>query len=143
MSQENIEIVRRGLQDLEAFRLLLDENVVWDLRAMPIIDLPEVVVGRDAVIEARGITGALGLTIASTRKNSSMQGRALSSSSGRSSGKGKRRSSRAAVRAVVEISPRQGHSIGAFPRTKPKPSKPPGWRSRRCRKERRASASDL
>jgi ketosteroid isomerase-like protein len=52
MPQENVEVVRRGLQDVEAFWTLLDENVVWDLRAMPIIDLPEVVVGRDAVIEA-------------------------------------------------------------------------------------------
>jgi ketosteroid isomerase-like protein len=52
MSRENVELVRRGIQDVEAFWALLDEHVVWDMRATPrLIDLPEVVVGRDAVIE--------------------------------------------------------------------------------------------
>jgi ketosteroid isomerase-like protein len=52
MSQENVDLVRRGIQDVEAFWALLDEHVVWNMRAtMPPIDLPEVVVGRDAVIE--------------------------------------------------------------------------------------------
>ena len=53
MSQENVELVRRGVHDVEAFWAMLDEHVVWDMRATgPPIDLPEVVVGRDAVIEA-------------------------------------------------------------------------------------------
>ena len=52
MSQENVELVRRGVQDVGAFWALLDEHVVWDMRATaPLVDLPEVVVGRDAVIE--------------------------------------------------------------------------------------------
>jgi ketosteroid isomerase-like protein len=51
MSEENVELVRRGLQNVEAFWALLDENVVWDLRAMPLFDLPDEVVGREAVIE--------------------------------------------------------------------------------------------
>ena len=52
MSQENVELVRRGVQSVEAFRALLDEYVVWDLRAYPILDLDGVYVGRDAVVEA-------------------------------------------------------------------------------------------
>jgi ketosteroid isomerase-like protein len=52
MSQENVELVRHGLQDVETFWGLLDENVVWDLRAMPLVDLREEVVGREAVIRA-------------------------------------------------------------------------------------------
>jgi len=53
MSQGNVELVRRGVQDLEAFWALLDEHVVWDMRATALlVDLPEVVVGRDAVIAA-------------------------------------------------------------------------------------------
>jgi ketosteroid isomerase-like protein len=52
MSQENVELTRRGVQDLELFWALLDEHVVWDMRATPqLIDLPDVVVGRDAVID--------------------------------------------------------------------------------------------
>jgi ketosteroid isomerase-like protein len=52
MSQENVELTRHGVQDLEVFWALLDEHVVWDMRATPqLVDLPEVVVGRDAVIE--------------------------------------------------------------------------------------------
>ena len=51
MSQENVELVRRGLQDVEAFWALLDEHVVWDMCDVRLVDLPEVVVGRDAVIQ--------------------------------------------------------------------------------------------
>lgn len=51
MSQGNVELVRRGLGDVEAFWDLLDEYVVWDLRALRLVDLPPVVVGREAVIE--------------------------------------------------------------------------------------------
>jgi ketosteroid isomerase-like protein len=52
MSQENVELVRRGVQDVEAFWALLDEYVVFDMRATPLVDLPEVAVGRDAAIES-------------------------------------------------------------------------------------------
>ncbi len=54
MSRENLELVRRGLQSVEAFWALLDEYVVWDLREapMPMLDLDGVYVGRDAVVKA-------------------------------------------------------------------------------------------
>jgi len=50
MSEENIELVRRGIESVEAFWAMLDEYVVWDLRALPVLDLEPVYVGRDAVI---------------------------------------------------------------------------------------------
>jgi ketosteroid isomerase-like protein len=50
MSQENVELVRRGTESVEAFWAMLDEFVVWDLRAYPLPDLEWVYVGRDAVI---------------------------------------------------------------------------------------------
>jgi ketosteroid isomerase-like protein len=52
MSQENVELVRRGIESLDTFWALLDEYVVWDLREYPAVDLHGVYVGRDAVIEA-------------------------------------------------------------------------------------------
>jgi ketosteroid isomerase-like protein len=52
MSQENVELVRRGFQSVEAFWSLLDEYVVWDLRESPAVDLHGVYGGRDAVIKA-------------------------------------------------------------------------------------------
>jgi ketosteroid isomerase-like protein len=52
MSQENVEMVRRGLQNVEVFWALLDEYVVWDLRDYPLLDLDGVYVGRDAVVKA-------------------------------------------------------------------------------------------
>jgi ketosteroid isomerase-like protein len=52
MSQENVELVRRGVQSVEDFWELLDEYVVWDLRDHPVLDLDGVYVGRDAVIKA-------------------------------------------------------------------------------------------
>ena len=52
MSEENVELVRRGIQSVEAFWALLDEHVVWDLREHPVMDLDGVYVGRDAVVEA-------------------------------------------------------------------------------------------
>ncbi len=52
MSQENVELVRRGLDDLDFFWGLLDEYVVWDLSDYPIVDLAPVYAGRAAVIEA-------------------------------------------------------------------------------------------
>ncbi len=52
MSEENLELVRSGVQDVDAFWALLDEYVVWDLREGRILDLDSVYVGRDAVIQA-------------------------------------------------------------------------------------------
>jgi ketosteroid isomerase-like protein len=52
MSQENVELVRRGIQSVEFFWALLDEYVVWDLRAYPMLDLDGVYAGRDAVVKA-------------------------------------------------------------------------------------------
>ena len=52
MSQENVEIVRRGVQDVEVFWALLDDYVVWDLRDRPFLDLDRVYFGRDAVVAA-------------------------------------------------------------------------------------------
>jgi ketosteroid isomerase-like protein len=52
MSKENVELVQRGLESADAFWALLDEHVVWDLRAAPFVDLDEVYSGRDAVIKA-------------------------------------------------------------------------------------------
>jgi ketosteroid isomerase-like protein len=52
MSQQNVELVRRGMQNVEAFWALLDEHVVWDLRDYPILDLDGAYAGRDAVVKA-------------------------------------------------------------------------------------------
>lgn len=52
MSEENVELLRRGLQSAEAFWELLDEYVVWDLRDIPFVGLDDVYFGRDAVIKA-------------------------------------------------------------------------------------------
>jgi ketosteroid isomerase-like protein len=52
MSQENVELVRRGIQSVETFWALLDEHVVWDLRDHPVLDLDGVYIGRDAVVKA-------------------------------------------------------------------------------------------
>jgi ketosteroid isomerase-like protein len=51
MSRENVELVRRGIESVDAFWALLDDYVVWDPRDMPGPDLSGVLVGRDAVIE--------------------------------------------------------------------------------------------
>ena len=51
MSEENIELVRRGVESVDAFWAMLDEYVVWDLRGSPLPDLDRVYVGRDAVIK--------------------------------------------------------------------------------------------
>jgi ketosteroid isomerase-like protein len=51
MSEENVELVRRGTADVRTFWSLLDEYVVWDAREQPLPDINGVVVGRDAVIE--------------------------------------------------------------------------------------------
>jgi ketosteroid isomerase-like protein len=52
MSQENVEMVRRSLKDVDFFWSLLDEYVVWDLRHFATVDLDPVYVGREAVIDA-------------------------------------------------------------------------------------------
>ena len=52
MSVDNIELVRRGIDDVDAFWAMLDEHVVWDLSERPgVPDLDSVHVGRDAVIK--------------------------------------------------------------------------------------------
>ena len=52
MSEQNLELVRRGIASVDAFWSMLDEYVVWDLRRWPTLDLDDVHVGRDAVIKA-------------------------------------------------------------------------------------------
>ena len=52
MSQENVQLVRGGIEDVKTFWAMLDEYVVWDLRGFQRVDLNDVYVGRDAVIEA-------------------------------------------------------------------------------------------
>ena len=52
MSQENVELSKRGIASVDAFWAMLDEYVVWDLCGYPIVDLDPVYVGRDAVVEA-------------------------------------------------------------------------------------------
>ena len=52
MSEENVEMVRRGTKDVEAFWAMLDEYVVFDPRGYHWPDLDKVQVGRDAVIVA-------------------------------------------------------------------------------------------
>jgi len=52
MSQENVELVRRGIESVEAFWALLDEDVVWDPGRDPPPDIQGVYVGRDSVIAA-------------------------------------------------------------------------------------------
>jgi ketosteroid isomerase-like protein len=52
MSEENVELVRQGVRDVEAFWAMLDEYVVWDLRDYPLPDLEVVFVGREAVVKA-------------------------------------------------------------------------------------------
>ena len=52
MSQENVELVRRGVESVDAFWAMLDEYVVWDPREYPMLDLDAVYVGRDAVVKA-------------------------------------------------------------------------------------------
>jgi ketosteroid isomerase-like protein len=52
MSQENVELARRGMESPDAFWALLDEHVVGDTRDFPLPDFPAIGVGRDLVIEA-------------------------------------------------------------------------------------------
>lgn len=52
MSEQNVELVRRGIENVDVFWSMLDEYVIWDLRGWPTADLDSVYVGRDAVIKA-------------------------------------------------------------------------------------------
>lgn len=54
MSQENLELVRRGIADVRAFWDMLDDGVILDMRGFSdmSVDSDGVVVGRDAVITA-------------------------------------------------------------------------------------------
>src|SRR6478735_7236627 len=52
MSEDNIDRVRRGVESVDAFWEMLDEFVVWDLRAWPMLDLDSVYFGSDTVIRA-------------------------------------------------------------------------------------------
>ena len=51
MSEENVDLVRRGIASVHDFWAMLDEYVVWDLRGNPTFDLDPVYLGREAVIE--------------------------------------------------------------------------------------------
>ena len=52
MTAENVELVRRGVASVDVFWAMLDDYVIWDLRARPLPDLDPVYMGRDAVIKA-------------------------------------------------------------------------------------------
>jgi ketosteroid isomerase-like protein len=53
MSQKNVELVRRGIASADTFWALLDEDVVFDTRNYPGLDIygTPVVLGRKAVID--------------------------------------------------------------------------------------------
>ena len=44
--EENVELARRGMRSAEEFVGLLDDYVVRDNRAYPLIDVPDVEMGR-------------------------------------------------------------------------------------------------
>jgi ketosteroid isomerase-like protein len=50
MAERQLELVRQGVADVHAFWDMLDEHVVWDLRASRLPDLDGVYMGREAVI---------------------------------------------------------------------------------------------
>ena len=52
MSQDNVELVRSGIRDVETFWAMLDEDVICDPSAYPFPDSHDPYAGRDAVIEA-------------------------------------------------------------------------------------------
>jgi ketosteroid isomerase-like protein len=57
MSQQNVELVRRGMESAQAFWSLFDERVVFNMHGL-VLDADDVYVGRDAAIEAtRGYWG--------------------------------------------------------------------------------------
>ena len=50
MSEENVDLARRGMRSAEKFVELLDEYVVRDNRAYPLIDVPDVEMGREPLV---------------------------------------------------------------------------------------------
>jgi hypothetical protein len=50
MSQENVELVRRGMESAQAFWALFDERIVFNMRLVP--DSDGEYVGREAAIQA-------------------------------------------------------------------------------------------
>jgi ketosteroid isomerase-like protein len=50
MSQENMELVRRGMESARAFWGLFDESIVFNMQLVP--DADDVYVGREAAIDA-------------------------------------------------------------------------------------------
>jgi ketosteroid isomerase-like protein len=52
MSQDNVRLVRRGIEGPDAFCALLDGDVVWDTHNYPAVDIDDVYLGREAVIGA-------------------------------------------------------------------------------------------
>ena len=53
MSEDKVELVRQGIEDVERFWELLDDYVVWDMRGRALVpDLDDIYFGRDAVIRA-------------------------------------------------------------------------------------------
>ena len=52
MTAENVELVRRGVANVDDFWEMLDEYVVWDIRGSPLVDLDPVYLGREEVIKA-------------------------------------------------------------------------------------------
>ena len=51
MSEENVELARRGMRGPQEFIELLDEYVVFDQREFRLPDSPPVFMGKEAVIE--------------------------------------------------------------------------------------------
>jgi hypothetical protein len=131
MSQENVELVRRGIRSVDAFWALLDEDVTWDLGESPPVDLHGVYVGRDAVIEASRhywgtwancsidaeelIDAGSSVVVVSTNKAVVRPAELRSTDTGRKCGP------------FGEA----GSSDGSSSRTRPPPSESPGCRSRR------------
>ena len=136
MSQENVELVRRGIASADTFWALLDEDVVLDTRNYPGLDIygTPVVVGRKAVIDYTRPYWGTWDDYHLDAEELSMQERALSVSCAN----------------VVAESAAAFHSTGGGPRygpsveagssggsttpTRPRHSKPWGCGSRRCRR---------
>ena len=70
MSRENVELVRRGIQSVEAFWSLLDEDVVWDLGESPPPDLHGDTSAAMRLSRLLATTGAPGTTTASMQRSS-------------------------------------------------------------------------
>src|SRR3954453_8902269 len=55
MSEENVEVVRRGMElwlggDFEGWRATIDPDIGWDISAHPLPDVPNLGRGRDALV---------------------------------------------------------------------------------------------